>query len=123
MRTASKIIVGATLAGLAAAGGAAFTGAGLTQHVNAATQFIGGTVQETITGADVTGVVYNYSPTDSIVTSVDLTFAATVENRIVTIQLGHNYTCTVDTMTPTSATCDTTANPETAPSNMSITVV
>ncbi|GAA2009606.1 hypothetical protein JL107_17330 [Nakamurella flavida] len=68
MRTSHKIIAAAALVGLAVAGGAAFTGTGLAS-TTAATQFVGGTVSQTVTGATLTGVTYGF--TDDSNTAVD----------------------------------------------------
>lgn len=67
MRTSSKFAVAAAFAGMAAIGGAAFTGSGLTN--GAPTQFIGGTVTSAVTGATLTDVHYDF--TDAGKTSVE----------------------------------------------------
>ena len=67
MQKSSKIAFAVAFAGMAAVGGAAFTGAGLTN--NAQTQFIGGTVTSTVTGATLTNVAYSFTDTSNI--SVD----------------------------------------------------
>lgn len=60
MKTPSKIIIAVALAGLAVAGGSAFTGGGLTMAPALDTQFIGGSVLQTIEGAAVESVEYTY---------------------------------------------------------------
>jgi hypothetical protein len=64
MRKSSKIAVAVAFAGMAAVGGAAFTGAGLTN--SAPTQFIGGTVTSTVTGATLTNVAYSFTDASNI---------------------------------------------------------
>ena len=73
MRTPSKIIVAVALAGMAVAGGAAFTGGGLAIGGDGqapASQFIGGSVNQTVTGAEVVAVDYTYVQTDLSLTKV-----------------------------------------------------
>ncbi len=53
MRTPSKIITALALAGLAVAGGAAFTATGVDKPCRQS-QFIGGTVAQSVTGATLT---------------------------------------------------------------------
>ena len=64
MRTTQKFLVGTALVGLAAAGGAAFTGAGVTN--GQATQFVGGTVSQTVTGATMNSVLYGFTDASNI---------------------------------------------------------
>jgi len=76
MKTPTKLITALALAGIAVAGGAAFTGVGL---VNAptVTQFIGGSVEQAITGAQLISVNYTHNTTVPLVTeitAVDFTF-------------------------------------------------
>jgi hypothetical protein len=58
MQKSSKIAVAAAFAGMAAIGGAAFTGAGL-QNDAGLTAFLGGTATQSITGATLSEIVYN----------------------------------------------------------------
>ena len=55
-----KILGAVGVAGAIAAGGSAFTGAGLTNSAGT-TQFLGGNVDQSVTGASLTGVVYGFS--------------------------------------------------------------
>ncbi len=79
MRTPSKIITALALAGLAVAGGAAFTGAGVTNSVSAASQYIGGTVDQNVSGAELSSAVYGYwtdpaNASHRVVNKITLTF-------------------------------------------------
>ncbi len=60
MRTSKKIIVGIAIAGLAAVGGAAFTGTGLDQGSVPTAVFVGGTVSQSLAGAALVSVTYGY---------------------------------------------------------------
>jgi hypothetical protein len=57
MRSALQLLGGVAVAGVVAAGSTAMTGMGMTSSQS--TQFIGGTVTQTITGANLTSIVYN----------------------------------------------------------------
>jgi hypothetical protein len=86
MRISSKITVGVALAGLAAAGGAAFTGTGLANNAPA-TQFIGGTVSQSVTGATLSGITYGFADDQAKtqVNSITLAFTGTENGRTVTV--------------------------------------
>lgn len=60
-----QLLGGVAAAGVIAAGTTALTGSGVVRTGTAADQFVGGTVTQTITGAQVTGVVYGYYDTNS----------------------------------------------------------
>lgn len=85
MRKSFKVMTAVAVAGLAFASGSAFTGAGVTNSAGAG--FVGGSVDQTITGADLTAVDYTYSG-NGTVTSVQLTFAAGVDGKTATAVLG-----------------------------------
>jgi hypothetical protein len=93
MRTPSKIITALALAGLAVAGGAAFTAPGLDNTVADNSAFIGGGVNQVITGATLLDVDYEYStPIDgnAEIQKVTLTFDAnTPDGSLATIKF-HN---------------------------------
>jgi hypothetical protein len=78
MRKSTKIITAVTFAGLVAAGGAGLTGTGVTDATTG-TQFIGGTVSQSVTGATLEGVVYHFVGGDTgpktNISSIDLSFA------------------------------------------------
>jgi len=75
MRTPSKIITALALAGLAVAGGAAFTATGVDTQAGD-TQFIGGTVSQTVTGAVLNKIVYTAPGNGEEVTGISITFAS-----------------------------------------------
>ena len=75
MRTTSKIVTSLAAVGLVAAAGSAFTATGLTRTAPA-TQFVGGTVEQTITGATLTGITYGFvDDTKTAASTVTLAFA------------------------------------------------
>ena len=61
MRTPSKIITALALAGLAVAGGAAFTGGGLTCAADPPEAFVGGAVSTAVDGAVLNDVDYEWT--------------------------------------------------------------
>jgi hypothetical protein len=81
-----KVTAGAfALMGVVAAGGAAFTSTGITTtHQAASSQFIGGTVAQSVTGATLQSIIYTYADappqasgvsTNTEISVVTLTFA------------------------------------------------
>lgn len=110
MRTGSKIIVGVALAGLAAAGGAAFTaGAGL--DAGDTTSFIGGKASVAVVGATLDTVNYNYTlaageGAPAIVHGVGLIFGEDMTGKTVSLRLNG------DTDAPDGQNC-VTATPTT----------
>jgi hypothetical protein len=75
MNKRMRILAAVAFAGLATASGAAFTATGL-NDTTSGTQFLGGTVHQTVTGADLVSVVYGYTDlTNTEVNSIVLTFA------------------------------------------------
>jgi hypothetical protein len=100
MRKSAKIITALSVTGLAVAAGSAFTGAGLSTTAGAS-QFIGGTVEQTVDGATLTNLAYtlisNGSGNQTLVQSVALEFDAGAEGKVVTLQLDDTegvYECT-----------------------------
>lgn len=91
MRNSSKIITAVAVAGIAFAGTAAFTGAGLTTSGEASqAQFIGGTVSQDVAGATLTDLTYGFldgDSTQSQVNKVTLTFAAGATGKAVSTVL------------------------------------
>jgi hypothetical protein len=78
MNAIIKTLGAFAIAGTVAAGGSAFTGGGLTMTADA-TQFVGGTVSQTISGATLTDVNYTLNtsnPAKTTVGAVVLSFAA-----------------------------------------------
>jgi hypothetical protein len=113
MRKSSRILVAATFVGLAVAGGAAFTATGLTTTAGS-TQFVGGTVTQTVTGATLNGVDYSFSdaPANTLVNSVVLTFANDALGRGASVSLNGDaaISCGVvaDAAGVATATCTVT---------------
>lgn len=95
----SLIISGAAIvAALAALGGSAFTGTGVDNQAGA-TQFVGGTVSQTVTGATLSSIDYTFTDTtNTAVQSIALTFANTADGRTVAVTpagnaSGGTFTC------------------------------
>jgi hypothetical protein len=100
MRNSYKVLTAVAVAGLALASGSAFTGAGVTASGNAASAgFVGGTVAQSISGADLSGVDYTYSA-NGVVTQVVLTFTAGVNGKTATASLGGGTGTDLDCATP-----------------------
>jgi hypothetical protein len=86
MRKSYKVLTAVAVAGLALAGGSAFTGTGVTTTGTAASaQFVGGTVSQSVTGATLDSIVYGFTDgTDSKVSTIRLTFTGTADGHAVT---------------------------------------
>lgn len=100
-----KLFGAVAVAGIVAASGSAFTGTGLTRSAPA-TQYVGGTVSQSVTGAILSSVSYHFTDaTNTAVDSVTLSLSGNVEGKVPTIVLagGTAFTCSaVDTG---SSTC------------------
>ena len=112
MHKHAKLLGAVAVAGLVAATGSAFTGTGLTNAAGA-TQFVGGTVSQAVTGATLSAVAYTFSnTTKTAVTQIDLTFATGANGQAVTVALtgadSDAFTCTV--ITNDASTCTTALN-------------
>lgn len=87
MRTSAKIVTALSVTGLALAAGSAFTGAGLVNGAGS-TQFVGGTVSQTVTGATLNSLVYSFTDgTKTAVNRVTLTFAEGAATKVPTLSL------------------------------------
>ncbi|MBV1781361.1 hypothetical protein KRR55_19855 [Paeniglutamicibacter sp. ABSL32-1] len=117
MRKSHKILTAVAVAGIAFAGGSAFTGTGLTNNAGA-TQFIGGQVSQSVTGATLASVAYAFADTTAktSVNSITLTFADTADGLEVAATpsggSGGTFTCglvsaNVSTCTFAPATAET----------------
>jgi hypothetical protein len=86
MRKSNKILLAAGLAAAALAGGTAFTGTGLATTAPS-TQFLGGTVSQTVSGATLAGVEYAFAnaPANTEVSTITLTFSNTADGRTVAL--------------------------------------
>ena len=94
MRNASKIITGLALAGLAVAGGAAFTAPGLANNVTTQSAFVGGQVSTDVSGAVLEDIDFTQAPVLNgltKVTAVTLTFdGATPVGSLASIQFNNH---------------------------------
>jgi hypothetical protein len=88
MRKSTTVIAAVTAAGLVTIGGSAFTGTGVTNNAGAS-QFVGGTVNQTVSGATLSNVAYTFgdAPANTAVHSVALTFAAGATGKTVAITI------------------------------------
>lgn len=85
MRKSHKILTAVAVAGIAFAGGSAFTGTGLTTTA-AESQFIGGQVSQSVTGATLAGVDYDFTDaTQETVSTINLSFANTEDGKPVAV--------------------------------------
>lgn len=118
MRKPVIIAAGAAIAALAAIGGSAFTGTGL-GNTAPATQFVGGTVSQSVTGATLASITYSYAdaPANTEVKSIALAFSNTADGRTVAVSPSGGatgvgtFSCTA---TATNAsTCTYTAGTDT----------
>ncbi|AMM31604.1 hypothetical protein SA2016_0916 [Sinomonas atrocyanea] len=110
MRKSQKIALALGLGAAALAGGTAFTGTGLATTAPS-TQFLGGTVSQSVTGATLSGVDYAFAdaPSNTEVNSITLTFADATGGKVPTVSLnsgsGTAFTCTAIDGTTFQATC------------------
>jgi len=102
MRTPTKVITALALAGIAVAGGAAFTGGGLQGKVAENSAFVGGAISTQVTGAELLDVDYKWDAVvngGSTIKEVTLTFdAATPEHSEVAINFDNNADPAIDTL-------------------------
>ena len=105
-----KLLGALAVAGIVAASGSAFTGTGLTNSAGS-TQYVGGTVSQSVTGATLASVTYGFSDgaAQTAVNSVLLTFAdANTDAKTPTIVVGNSvgaFTCTAIEATNHTSTC------------------
>ncbi|WP_234754152.1 hypothetical protein [Arthrobacter ramosus] len=108
MRKSAKILTALSVAGLAVAAGSAFTGTGVTNAAGE-TQFVGGTVSQSVTGATLTNIAYSYADAgpNTLVNSIALTFSGTADGRVVSVApsggSGGTFTCTA--VSSNASTC------------------
>jgi hypothetical protein len=115
MRTSNKIGIAAGVLAVAVIGGAAFTGTGLSSSL-ATSQFIGGSVSQTINGASLTAIDYHWvDDSHTALDAVKFTFDSQAEGKTVTVDVasssGASFTCP----DVASGTFDTTCVPATVP--------
>jgi hypothetical protein len=110
MRKFTKLVGAVAVAGLVAAGGSAFTATGLLNSAGAS-QYIGGTVTQSVTGATLESIEYGFSdsPANTSVSSVTLGLSGDVDGKTPGISLtgGTPFSCTAvvagsSTCTPTT---------------------
>jgi hypothetical protein len=78
MSVAVKFLGAVAVAGIVAAGGSAFTASGLTSTVDSATQMVGGTVNQNVYGATLSGIEYGVTAEGSgRINQVTLSFSGT----------------------------------------------
>lgn len=114
MRKSTTLLSALAIAGLGLAGGSAFTGSGLTNNAGA-TQFVGGTVSQTFTGATLSTVAYTYSDaSNTAIHSALLTFAADADGKLVAIAFtgsaSGTFVCTAVEATGHTSTCTASVN-------------
>lgn len=129
MRKSAKIFTALSVAGLAVAAGSAFTGTGVTTSGQAASeQFVGGTVNQTVTGATLDSLVYGFTDgTKTAVNEVTLTFADATGGKTPTLSLtggtAATFTCTtVDGTTFVSVCTAATGTSQTGVISAAVTV-
>ncbi len=117
MRNSYKVLTAVAVAGLALAGGSAFTGAGLSTTAPTS-QFVGGTVSQTVTGATLSGIAYKFvgdeagaeTGPQTSVRQVILTFASPLDSpRTVNITPNGagtgTFACDVIVSSTSTVTC------------------
>jgi hypothetical protein len=129
MRKSVKLITALSVAGVAVAAGSAFTGTGVTTAGQAAAnQFVGGTVNQSVTGATLNSIEYGFTDgTKTAVNQVTLTFADATGGKTPTIALSGGtaatFTCTAIDATTFESVCDAAATTsQTGVTSASITV-
>lgn len=129
MRKSTKFLLAGGLGVAALAGGTAFTGTGVTDNAGA-TQFLGGTVSQSVTGATLSAVDYAFAdaPANTEVNSITLTFGDATGGKTPTISLnngsGTAFTCTAIDGTTFKSTCTpaTAGTYQTGLSSVAVTV-
>jgi hypothetical protein len=128
MRTSAKVISALSVAGLAVVAGSAFTGAGLINDAGS-TQFVGGTVNQEVSGATLDTLVYGFTDgTKTAVNQVTLTFADATGGKTPTVTLTGGgiatFTCAAINGTTFVSVCNPTVadTTKTNVTNASVTV-
>ena len=120
----------ATVSVLGALGiaGSAFTGSGFTNNAGPS-QFVGGTVSQSVTGATLSSVAYTFGdpPANTAIHSALLTFAdANTDGKTPTVVFtggsAATFTCTAVEATNHTSTCTADTTDETGASSIAITV-
>ncbi|GAA1814499.1 hypothetical protein HC028_26355 [Planosporangium flavigriseum] len=125
MRKSFKVAGGLAVAGIIAASGSAFTATGLaTSGTAAAPQFVGGSISQTVDGADLSEIAYGFTDdTKTAVDSITLTFAAVPDGKTVTAEAtgGNNGTFTCTNTATLVSTCTYAAGADTKTATTGIT--
>ncbi|MBK5306252.1 MAG: hypothetical protein JJD92_06140 [Frankiaceae bacterium] len=123
-----KLLGAVVLVGVVAATGSAFTATGVTNNAGAS-QFIGGTISQSVKGATLSSVAYSFgdAPANTAVHSVALTFADANSDGITpsVVFTGGNavaFTCDVIAVTTHLSTCTTAGVDRIGVTSLAITV-
>jgi hypothetical protein len=129
MSNRAKLMIAAvSTVGAVSLAGSAFTASGVTNNAGS-TQFVGGTVSQSVTGATLSSVAYSFgdAPANTAVHSALLTFAdANTDAKTPTVAFsGGNavaFTCTAIEATGHTSTCTTDGADRTGVTGLAITV-
>ena len=107
INTRAKALIGAVaIGGAAIAMGGAFTAGGITNNASA-TEFVGGSVDQTIVGATLSSIVHDVDEANNKINSVTLTFGdATADGKVPVI----TFTGATENGAYTCAPVDPTSN-------------
>lgn len=128
MQQSTRVAAAVLVAGLAAAGTAAFTGTGVTNNADPS-QFVGGTVTQTVSGATLSSIVYGFSDPQAktAIDTATLTFAdgeadTKVPTVVFTASSPEPFTCTAIGGGQHTSVCTADSAAQTGASAISITV-
>jgi hypothetical protein len=126
MRKSVQIISAVAVAGLVAAGTSAFTATGVTNNAGS-TQFVGGTVSQSVTGATLSSIVYGFADSsNTAIHTATLTFAdansdGLTPTVVFTASSAQSFSCTAISASHVS-TCTADDADQTGASSIAITV-
>lgn len=128
--TRAKALIGAVaIGGSAVAMGGAFTAGGIGGTAHSTPAFIGGSVDQSITGATMSAIVYDVDEAANKITSVELTFTGTAadgKTPVITFTgatVNGTYTCAaIDAVNHKSA-CTATTKADSNVSSLDINIV
>ncbi len=127
MRKNIKVLGAVAVAGLVAASGSAFTAGGLVNG-DGASEFVGGSVDQGITGSTVSSIVYDVDEPNNKIVSVALTFDAAALGKTPTITftggtVNGTYTCSAVAVTTFLSTCTATTQASNNITSLDINIV
>jgi len=132
-RRAKSVVASAALLGAALSAGTAFTAGGVSLAGAPPSEFIGGSVEQVITGATITNIAYDVDEAANKIVSVQLIFGdGTADGKTPVVAFAGaaengEYTCTAVDAETNVSTCGGGASPEdqadTNVSGLTITVV